>query len=60
MHGHLLTFIVVLHRWHEVDGQSGITTTGLPHAMFVQPGKTSRVTETTSEEHIFGCRQLLS
>ena len=40
IHEHLLTFIVVLHCWHEVDGSSGITTTGLPQAMFLQPGKT--------------------
>ena len=25
IHEHLLTFIVVLHCWHEVDGSSGIT-----------------------------------
>ena len=60
IHEHLLTFIVVLHCWHEVDGSSGITTTGLPQAMFLQPGKTQRVTETTSGQHIFGCRQFLS
>ena len=60
IHGHLFTFIVLFHCWHEVDGWCGITTTGLPHAMFVQPAKTSRVAETASGQYIFGCRLFLS
>ena len=43
-----------------IDGWSGIATTGLQHVMFVQPGKTSRVTETTSGQYIFEWRQFLS
>ena len=48
MQGHSLTFIVVLHFKNIVAASSGITKTSLPQALFVQPGKRSRVTAKTS------------
>ena len=55
---HLLTIIVALHCKHVVIASSGMTTTNLPQALFVQPGKTSRVTAITSGQHNFWCNQL--